>query len=806
MLRNYLKVVLRILIRNKLYSIINVSGLAIGLACCAMILLFVRHELSYDRFQEDADSVYRVAIIAKMQDREVSGPNCPPALAPLLKRENPLVLAAARMSPPLGDEYTVRYEERAFYESRFFWADDDIFQVLSIPITSGDIRGVLSRPKTLAISETMVGRYFTGQDPIGKTMVVNGSQSFEVTAVFKDQPSNSHLHFDFLASLQTRGIDTYGFTRSWGDHSFLTYIRMIPEGDPKRLEEEINQAVQSNSGETLQRMGASVSYFLQNLPDIHLHSHLAAEIEPAGDIIHVYVYSAIAVFILAIAVVNFVNLTTALAGKRAKEVGVRKMVGARRRQLVYQLIGESVALSVMAAVLAIVLIDLLLPSFIDLTGREVEPTNVADPTLLLGFLAIALTTGLLAGIYPAFVQSGFHPDKALRRAGSVGKNRGSLRNVLVVTQFAISSALIVATLGISTQLSYVRSKHLGFDKENLLLIALKSDAVLQGYESLKEKWLQDPRVVDVAGCSELPGFVRGTYALKNKKATSAETIMTSVVSVDANFIKTMDMEIIHGRGFSPEFSTDATSACIVNESMAKLLGGEQSALGQMLVDASADESNEGAEVVGVVRDFHFQPMRARIQPLAFVLRGNRVLNIGFSHALIRIAGGDLEEVTESLKGTWREIDGDAPFSFNFMNKRLDTLYKSEVQLSRIFVSFATVAILIACLGLFALVAFATEQRTKEIGIRKVLGASLGNVVFQLCGQFLKLVLLANAIAWPVAYLGLREWLDGFAYRADIGLQLFLIAGISAVLIAFLTVAFHTLKAATANPVKALRYE
>ena len=807
MLRNYLKIVIRILARNKLYSFINVTGLAIGLACCSMILLYVRHELSYDRYHAAADSVYRVALRAKMQDRELAGPVSPLALAPLLKRENPQVLAATRVQAFGEEEVVVRYGDRVFHEPRWYWVDQDIFQIFSIPIIAGDQSSILSRSNTAAISQTTAEKYFGSEDPIGKEILLNNTENFEVTAVFGDQPSNTHLHFDFLASLQNTNVDNRSFLQSWSDNSYLTYLRITPEGDPVRLAQEINEVMQAKIGETLRQMGGSIEYYLQSLPDIHLHSNLFGELEPNGNVVYVYVYAVIAAFILAIAGVNFVNLTTALAGRRLKELGVRKMSGAQRRQLMQQLLGESVALSIIAAIIGLILIELLLPSFNALAGKEIDVRYTSEPSLLFWFLCVALLTGVLAGMYPAIVQSGFQPDRALKQAGVSQKGRGSLRSTLVVTQFTISTALIVGTLGISAQLDYFRSKHLGLEKENLILVSLKSQQVRQSFEALKQKWLQNPTVLGIARCSALPGFVRNVLAFKVLGATDEEAIPASGLWVDYDFLEIMGMKLSHGRAFSAEFPSDFTSACIVNQSMAKLTGGESEAVGKMLVDGGGATDGGTAKIIGVVEDFHFEPLRTKIQPLVFLMLKNRVNSRSdLSNGLIRIAEDDWRKTIEALEREWKAIDANAPFEFSFVDQRLNVLYKPELQISRIFGAFAAVSVFIACLGLFALVAFVTEQRTKEIGVRKVLGASLGNVLFHLSGHFLKLVLLANAIAWPVAYIGLNWWLEGFAYRVDMGPQVFVVAGSVATLIAFVTVAFHTMKAARANPIKALRYE
>ena len=804
MLRNYLKVILRILTRNKLYSFISVSGLAVGFACCTLLLLYVRHELSYDRYHEDVDSIYRVAVHYKFQDREGRAPYSPAALAPLLKQENPQVLAAARLKSVSDEKVALRYKDRSFLEHRFWWAEQDVFDVVSIPIISGDRNATLARPNTVAISESMAKKYFRDENPIGKTMTMNSAQNLEVTAVYRDQPSNSHLQFDFLASLQIRKE----FPGSWLHFEYLTYLKIMPNGNPEVLADEINRAVQSSKGgELLRQAGGSFEYFLQKVPDIHLYSDLDVEIKPGADITHVYVYSLIAIFILVIAAVNFVNLTISMAGKRSKELEVRRAAGAQRRQLALQLIGESVVLSLFAALFALILIDLSLPWFNGVTGKEIEVDYVNDPSILIGFLAIALLTGLLAGIYPAIMQSGFHSDGGPGRGAVFGKKRGSLRNTLIVAQFAISISLILGTLGLSRQLNYLQSKHLGFEKANLLFVSLRSEILRRNFKPLKEKWLQYPDVIGVTRCSELPGLVENLHRIKLKGETDEEAMVVTGLWVDFDFLETLGAEILQGRAFSPDFPNDLVSGCLINESMAKLMGGKSKSVGQKLDGDLADEGQKGAEIIGVVADFHFQSLRFDIRPLVIYMKNNRVINASeLPKVLIRVSGGDLRRTIELLESDWHEIDPNAPFEIGFLDQRTHSLYRSGLQLSRIFGSFAIVALLLASLGLFAVTAVVTEHRTKEIGIRKAVGASLGNLVFRLSGPFLKLVVLANAIAWPIAYYWLRQWYDEFAYRTNIDFGMFLIAGSVAFLIAFGAVAFHTVKTALANPIDALRYE
>ena len=796
MLRNYLKVILRILTRNKLYSFISVGGLAVGFACSTLLLLSVRHELSYDRYHEDVDSIYRVAVHYKFQDREGRMSTSPAALALLLKQENPQVLAAARLEFVSNENVALRYKDRSFLEHRFWWAEQDVFDVVSIPVISGDRNATLARPNTVAISESMAKKYFRDENPIGKTMIMNSARNLEVTAVYRDQPSNSHLQFDFLASLQIRKE----FPFSWTHFNYLTYLKIMPNGNPEVLTDEINRAVQSSKGgEALRQVGGSFEYFLQKVPDIHLYSDLDGEIELGADVTHVYVYSLIATFILVIAAVNFVNLTISMAGKRSKELGVRRAAGAQRRQLAQQLIGESVVLSLFGALFASVLIDLSLPWFNGVAGKKIEVDYVNDPSILIGFLAIALLTGLLAAIYPAIIQSGFHSDGGPGRGVVFGKKRGSLRNTLIVAQFAISGALILGTLGLSKQLDYLQSRHLGFDKANLLFVSMRSEILRRNFKPLKEKWLQYPDVIGVTRCSELPGFVENLHRIKLKGETDEEAMVVTGLWVDFDFLETLGAEILQGRAFSPDFPSDPVSGCVVNESLAKLMGKERKSVGQMLAG--------GTEVIGVVADFHFQSLRFDIRPLVIFMKDNRVFNTSeLPKVLIRVSDGDLRRTIELLESDWHEIDPNAPFEIGFLDQRTHSLYRSDLQLSRIFGSFAIVALLLASLGLFAVTAVVTEHRTKEIGIRKAVGASLGNLVFRLSGPFLKLVVLANAIAWPIAYYWLRQWYDEFAYRTNIDFGMFLIAGSVAFLIAFGAIAFHTVKTALANPIDALRYE
>jgi len=805
MLSNYLKVAVRNLWRHKFYSLINVTGLAVGMAVCLMIVLWVRHELSYDRHHEHAAQIYRIALDGQTPEGDLKAPATQGALAPALRNEVPEVVAAARF---FFSENLVSYEDRSFYEKRCYWTDPEVFEVFTLPFVQGDPETALDAPNSVVLTEETARRYFGTEDPLGRTIRVDNATDYVVTGVLRELPGNVHFKFGFLGSLSTLKVDQQDPQAYWINHTYAAYLRLQEGTDPSLVEGKIDEIVERQIGEMLKMVGARFSYFLQPLTDIHLHSHLSGELEPNSHIAYVYVFSAIAAFILLIACINFMNLATARSAGRAREVGVRKVVGAGREQLVGQFLGESTLVCLLALVGTLMLIEVLLPFFNELAGKSLDLNYGQEWTLLAGLVGMALGAGLLAGIYPAFFLSAFLPASVLKGAGRAGVKGRRFRSALVITQFAVSIGLIVGTLIITEQMDYLRTKNLGFDKENVVAVDLRTEEIRNGVEALKADFVHQPGVISAGASNSLPGWLQNKTILWQKGSQPEDMVMVSQMLADYDFAQTLGMRLVEGRNFSREFGVDAEGVYIVNQTAAAMLG-EGSAVGKEIgyLQPPPQESIFH-EVVGVVEDFHFQPLHAAIEPLVLQLAPNSMVNANgsFRHVVVRIRPGDVQGTLAFLEGTWKKHAGSAPFEYRFLDEELDQLYRAEMRLEGVFKTFSGLAIFIACLGLFGLASFTAEQRTKEIGIRKTLGASVISIVLLLSREFTWLVLAANLVAWPAAYFGMRKWLESFAYRVELGAELFVLGGIAALAVAWLTVSYQAVRAALTNPVEALRYE
>ncbi len=803
MLRNYLLITLRNLRRQKLYATVNTAGLAIGMAGFALILFFVRHEFGYDRFHHGAERIFRVVVEMRSESFDGKAPIAPAALAAALREQVPEVEAVSRVWQPLfvgGVKPVVRVGNDVYFDDRFFWADPELFDVLSFEFVHGDPRTALADPKAVVLSESTAERYFGDLDPIGRPL---NEGEHVVRAVVRDFPTNSHLRFDLLAAASGTGVDQFPLEKRWYDHSYPTYLRVRMGADGERIVEQMNAIVQGQMGELYRQMNHDVSYGLQPIVDVHLHSDFYANIgSTSGDIAHIYAYSAVAVFLLLLAIINFTNLATAQSSERVLEVGVRKAVGAYRGQLVRQFIGEAIILSFASLGVALFIMKMVTPWFNELTGMKLALNLPENPQILLAMSGMALVTGLCAGFYPALQMSAFTPVRALKRMIDRSGRSVGLRSILVVTQFTVSIGLLAATLIVGEQLAFLRSKSLGFDKDHLIVFTTRSDAIRRQFEPVRQDLLASPLVTAVGRCSQEPGYVINKSDLKTTGPDS-ETLQVTMLWVDYDFVDAMGMRVLEGRSFSRDHADDPKHALLANESMARLLGPE-SAVGARL-ESQGDAG--AATVVGVVADFHFGSLHQPIEPLVIAMPENAV-NGSFSpaYAVLRLAPGNPRQGIEFIRKTLRSHNDPFPFDYHFVDERLDALYDSEERLGRIFAVFSGLAVFLACLGLFGLTAFTVQKRTREIGIRKVLGATSLSVVVLLSRDFTRLILLANLIAWPIVFFAADRWLQGFAYRIDPGLGLFVAGGLVALATAWLTASYHTLRAAQANPVNALRSE
>jgi putative ABC transport system permease protein len=806
MLRNYLKIAVRNLKKHRGYSSINIAGLAIGITCCLLILLLVRDELSFDQFHEHKNQIYRVVV--QQPGQFYMGTDylavTPAPLASALKEEFPEVIKATRIDQ--SNNVIMSYKNKRFYEDGFLWTDDHFFDVFTFPFLRGDQSKALSEPYSVVISERMAHKYFGDEDPIGKIMALSNRYDFIVTGIMKDVPQNSHLQFDFLAPLMTlksiRGQDDY--LERWGNYSYYTYI-LLPEGySPKDLEKKFPAFVEKFMGERLRRMKErdparqASRFFLQPLKRIHLYSHINFEISPNSDIKQIYLLSALALVILLIACINYMNLATARSAIRTKEVGMRKVIGAQRRQLIRQFIGESVFLSFIAILLAGILVEILLPVFNSIIGKSIRLHFFHDWEFFIGLICVALVVGTISGSYPAFFLSSFQPVAVLKGHFRTEGKGSILRRMLVIFQFAASIVLVISTVIIYSQIEYIRNKKLGFSREQVVVLPVRDRALRENHEPFKRELLQNPAVNGCTASTWLPNNIRtnvgGTTWDGMEEGTDMQVYL---LEVDHDFIDLFEIELVEGRNFSREFSTDS-QAYIMNETARKIFGWEK-ALGKRF-GFQREEVGIGP-VIGVVKDFHFLSLHQEIQPLVIHLTENWM-----SYLSVKINTTNIPRTIEFLKEKWKRFSPNYPFEYFFLDDDFEKMYRSEMRLGKIFMSFTVLAVFIACLGLFGLASFTSEQRTKEIGVRKVLGASVSNIVVLISKEFSKWVLIASLIAWPVAYYIVSQWLQSFAYRISIGIWIFLLATVLALFVAMATVGFKAVKAALTNPVDALRYE
>ncbi len=782
MVRHYLTVALRALRRHPGYALLNIAGLAVGVACCLFLLLFVQDELSYDRYHDDAEQVFRIH--AEFDDREIA--LTPPMVASLLEAELPAVEVATRLDERGG---LVRVDGQAFEGDAFYAATPSFFEVLTHTFVAGDPATALARPNTVVLTASTAQRYFGDANPIGRIISRNDAQDLEVTGVIEDVPSASHYQFDLVASMAPFDGDPV-----WSNANDYTYVRTRDVASASALQGQLTALIA--------RLEADEQYpwtlLAMPLTDIHLHSTAEYEMDAGGSITVVYGFATVALLILLIACINYMNLATARAAQRAEEVGLRKSLGAHRGQLIAQFYGESALLTLGGIVLALTLLGLGMPWFNDLSGKSLTLGGVADPVILALLAGIFALVSVVAGSYPAFHLSGFDPVRALRGATSPGSGPSRLRQGLVVLQFGISAVLIAGTLVVLSQLRYLSEQDLGFDKEHVVVLPLADATLQQAYPAMEEAIRQSPNVVSVAAVNQIPGELGWTSQMQRSPSDDPEAFFyVKGMPADAAVADALDLEVVAGEAFPASISApDSTNfQFLINESAARQLGWTpEEAVGQTV----RVDSRRG-EVRGVLGDFHFQSMHAAIEPLAIWYEPDAVYNL-----TARLAPGQTEAGMDDLEAVWGQFASHRPFSYRFMDDVYDGLYRSEQRLGQIVSVFAFLAIFVACLGLFGLAAFTAQQRTKEIGVRKVLGATVLNLVALLTKDFVVLVAVAFVVAVPLTWIGVSRWLDGFAYHIVLGPVPFLAAGTLLLVIALATVSTQALRAATADPVRALR--
>ncbi len=807
MIKNYLLIAFRNMRRYKFISFINLFGLTVGIACCLLISLYIVNELSYDKYNRKADNIYRVERTFRNAETGALslelGAVAPP-IGPLLQNDFKDIKAITSVLPT--GNTAVRYKDKIFNEPNVYFIDDNFFKVFDATVIRGNPNSALSEPNSVMLTEEMAKKYFGNEDPIDKMVKLDQQITCKVTGIYKPLPANAHLHPDVMLSFATlKDSAVYGeknLQTNWGNNSFYDYLLLPPHYDAQKLEAQfplfLNRHVPHEGDKFQPSRWTSLS--LRKLTDIHLYSHKDSEIEENGDIKRVYIFSAIALFILLIACINYMNLSTARSALRAKEIGVRKVIGAGKGELVTQFLSESILICAVATSLSFFLTWAVLPLINNLSGASFTIHSLLTPSVLLPLLAVPVVVGVLSGIYPALFLSSFQPVKVLKGAIKVGKTNLSFRKVLVVTQFAISIILIISTVVVIRQLEYMQNKSLGFSKDQI--VTLNDNAGLKNsFLSFKAALLADANVKKVARSSRIPSgrlLDSDGSQISNGNTLAPTKADIKYVQADEDFIPAYKINIVAGNNFSRTDGMD-TSSFIINEAAVRALGlrSNEEAIGKPFM-----YGDRKGQIIGVMNDFNFESLHQQIIPL--VLLTSTVPN-GYNRISVKVSG-NIPSAIAHIEKTWKTYLPETPFDYTFLDDRFADLYKAEHQQEAIFSIFAGIAIFIACLGLFGLSAFTITQRVKEIGIRKVLGASISSIAVLLSKEFLRLVTLAAIIAFPVAGYAMHNWLQDFAYRITISWWVFVFAGIVAIAIALLTVSFQAIKAAIANPVKSLRSE
>lgn len=817
MLRNYLKIAWRNLMKNKTFSFINVFGLAIGLTCCMLITLYIHNELSYDSYHKNISRLYQLGTSFVKNGKEEHMANTPAPMAKTMQQEFPEIEEATRLLGLFAEDKTLlQYTEsdgnvRSFYETKGYMADSNFFKVLTYRFIAGNPANALNQPNTIVLSEEIANKLFGKETAINKVIRIssstNGDRDYKVTGVFRPHTLPTHIDARFFMSIRGGDMETYMRARE-GDlasnNMFYTYFLLKPGSDPKRLESKFPAFIDKYAGTALKAMGFYKKQFLTPVKDIHLRAKTSRNVTPPGSMTYLYILASIAIFTLIIACINFMNLSTARSSKRSAEVGVRKVLGAEKQALIRQFLGESLLMAFIAFAFALLITQLLLPLFSRVAGKEFSFSFSEQALLLAAFFLLTIITGLIAGSYPAFYLSSFKPVKVLKGRFTNSLAAVSLRKGLVVFQFFISVVLIVASVVIYNQMRYLRSKDLGFSKEQQIIIPMRSTTAKNTFIALENELSRNPNIISTGGSLYYPGiFNPSDVPLYKEGATMNESRRVYMNWVDDSYLQTLDIKPLHGRLFSKDFPSDTTFRMILNETGVKQLGfaSAADAVGKYaLVDWQGETYRY--EIIGVTKDFHFQDLHLPIEPYGFQLNNVPQFNYMVAHA----KAGDMQATLKSIEASWRKLNPNEPFDYSFLDQDFQKNYAAENRLASIVSYFTIVAILISCLGLFGLAAFSAEQRTKEIGVRKVLGASIPNIIGLLSKDFLKLVAISIIIASPIAWYVMNKWLQDFAYRVNISWTVFAVTSITALCIALLTIGFQAMKAALGNPVKSLRTE
>jgi putative ABC transport system permease protein len=803
MLRNYFKVAIRNITRYKFYSAINLLGMTIGLTACLIILLYIVDELSFDKFHRNAERIYQVGLHAKISDQDILVANTCPPMGPALVQEVPEVEAMTRIAPYYG-EPSIKYEEKVFAENKVFYVDSNFFEFFDFRLLEGDPKSVLKEPNTLVMTEEIARKYFGSESAVGKLVVVdNQNQTYKITGVAANPPTNSHFDFNVLVSAETGDRLK---SKEWINNNMYTYFLLREHAQPdgvhaklkEMVEKYVGPEVEKFLGTTLARMreeGGAYGYYTTKLPDIHLYSVSMGDLEPKGNVMYVYFFGGVGLFILIIACINFMNLSTARAAGRAKEVGLRKTLGSLREQMIGQFLAESMIYSFIAVVVALGVCYFLLPSFNLISGKELDMTVFVQPWFVAAIVGLIIFVGFVAGSYPAFYLTSFNAVEVLKGKLKAGMRSKGIRSLLVVLQFFISIFLIIFTFVVYQQIRFMQEKNLGIDKENILI--LKNTYRLgQNKEAFRNALSQQREIVKMSYTNNnFPGVTNTTVF---KEPGSEQDHIMGVYYADHDHQQVIKFEMREGRYFSTDFPSD-TLAIVLNEAAVRELNFDTVIGQELLYNDGSSTGIKRLKVIGVMKDFNFESFKAQVRPMGILYAQN-------SNSLLIRYEGNASALVEKVESLWKEHASNEPFEFTFMDESFDELFRAEQRMGTIFTIFAGLAIFVACLGLFALAAFTAEQRTKEIGIRKVLGASVSNLAVLLSREFTILVLIAFLPAAAFGWYVSNQWLEGFAYRISVSPLILLLSGIVAILVAMITVSFQSIKAATSNPVDSLRYE
>jgi putative ABC transport system permease protein len=799
MFRNLLKIAVRNILKDKTYSAINILGLTIGITCSLFLLMYILDELSYDRYHKNSENIYRIVSNIKEPDNAFTWAVAQIPLGEELRDNYPEVENVVRFFGTGRTQY--KNGDKQFYEEDIFLADSTVFDMFSYAFINGDPATALDNPFSIVLTETIAKKYFAdAQSALGQSLQNLANEDFKITGVIRDVPLNSHFRFNALISRNTRPQQQ----GNWGGFGVSTYVQLPAGYDLSRMYANFDKIIKEKVNPVFEEYNIKVQYELQRMVDIHLYSKIQDEAEEAGDISVIYILSAIAAFMIIIACINYMNLATARSTTRAKEVGVRKVMGSQRRQLITQFITESVVIALMSMVLSLLLIYAFLPGFNTLANKELPFSYITQAPVLLSLLSVVLFAGVIGGSYPAFYLSGFNPVNVLKGKLAVKGGSALFRKTLVVFQFAISIFMLVSTLIVFDQLQYLRNKDLGFDKERVVRLNLSGQQLQAKATVLAEQLRQSSKIAGVGMATATPGqgIGKNLFKVEDNEGKMVDRGVDLFVA-DYDFVKTMGMAIVQGRDFSRDVASDTTYAVLVNEAMVKRMAWDNP-IGKKFAFVGGPPNSPPAEkrVVGVIKDYHQNSLYSEIEPLMIILDKN------FRFIFVRTMEGDVRQSLAAIEKTWKEIYPAFPFEYDFLDQDFNSQYKADEQLSQIYTGFSALTVTIACLGLLGLAAFTTEQRTKEIGVRKVIGASINSLVLLVSKEFFLLVGIGTLLAFPVAWYFTENWLQNFAYRIELEGEwlTFVLSAVMAFVITLATVGYHVVRAASANPVKSLRDE